>query len=274
VELIIQIGAVPEPVRDAGAVAGLFAFLGLVVLSLLYFSQARDVRRLREWAGRAPERDAEEVEATSDLAAERAEEIRKLEEERQRREETAGAERAAAEKRQTRRQRREAGLPEQTRLERIRDRFSRQPGGRTLPEPRYIAVAVGAVIVLGIAAVVGAEQLFNSDEGNSSKGAAVKPRQIEVAVLNGTNPPVNGLAGAVSDRLETEGFRTGRVSNSQNSFTESVVMFRRGHRPEAEKVAKRLEIKQVRLMTPDIASDSAGESVSVVIGQDMSNFSG
>ena len=62
-----------ELIKDIGAVAGLVAFLGLALLALLYFSQARDVRRLREWAGRAPERDAEEVEATSDLAAERAE---------------------------------------------------------------------------------------------------------------------------------------------------------------------------------------------------------
>ena len=33
--------------------------IGLAVLSALYFSQARDLRRLREWAGRAPERAAE-----------------------------------------------------------------------------------------------------------------------------------------------------------------------------------------------------------------------
>ena len=32
---------------------------GLAVLSLLYFAQAREVKRLREWAGRAPERAAE-----------------------------------------------------------------------------------------------------------------------------------------------------------------------------------------------------------------------
>jgi hypothetical protein len=165
-------------------------------------------------------------------------------------------------------------LPDQTRRERIRGFFGPQPGGRRLPEPRYIAVVVGAVIVLGVGGVAVATQLVGGDDGKGSNGAAVKPRQIEVAVLNGTNPPVNGLAGAISDRLENEGFRTGRVSNSQNSFTESVVMFRRGHKPEAEKVAKRLEIKKVQLMTPDIASDSAGETVSVVIGQDMSNFSG
>ena len=32
--------------------------MGLVVLSALYFSQAREVERLREWAGRAPEGSA------------------------------------------------------------------------------------------------------------------------------------------------------------------------------------------------------------------------
>jgi hypothetical protein len=34
----------------------LAAVVGLAVLSALYFSQARDIKRLREWAGRAPER--------------------------------------------------------------------------------------------------------------------------------------------------------------------------------------------------------------------------
>lgn len=46
----------PEIVQDIGAYAGLASVLGLAVLSVLYFSQARDVKRLREWAGRAPER--------------------------------------------------------------------------------------------------------------------------------------------------------------------------------------------------------------------------
>ena len=43
----------------SGPIAGFAAILGLAVLSLLYFAQAREVKRLREWAGRAPERDAE-----------------------------------------------------------------------------------------------------------------------------------------------------------------------------------------------------------------------
>src|SRR5919201_1570441 len=42
-------------IEKYGAYAGLAAIPGLAVLSLLYFAQAREVRRLREWAGRAPE---------------------------------------------------------------------------------------------------------------------------------------------------------------------------------------------------------------------------
>jgi hypothetical protein len=46
----------PEIVQDIGAYAGIASVVGLALLSALYFSQARDVKRLREWAGRAPER--------------------------------------------------------------------------------------------------------------------------------------------------------------------------------------------------------------------------
>lgn len=48
-------------IDKAGAYAGLASLLGLAVLSLLYFAQAREVRRLRDWAGRSPER-AQELE--------------------------------------------------------------------------------------------------------------------------------------------------------------------------------------------------------------------
>lgn len=48
-------------IQQIGSYAGLAAIPGLAVLSALYFSQARDVKRLREWAGRAPERAAEQA---------------------------------------------------------------------------------------------------------------------------------------------------------------------------------------------------------------------
>src|SRR6478609_3645166 len=46
-------------VEKYGAYVGIAAFFGLAILSLLYFAQARGVKSLREWAGRAPERAAE-----------------------------------------------------------------------------------------------------------------------------------------------------------------------------------------------------------------------
>src|SRR5262245_34835579 len=48
-----------DQVEKYGAYIGIAAFFGLAILSLLYFAQAREVKRLREWAGRAPERAAE-----------------------------------------------------------------------------------------------------------------------------------------------------------------------------------------------------------------------
>lgn len=55
-------------VEKIGAYAGLAAIPGLAILALLYFSQARELRRLREWAGRAPER-AQEIQHQAAAAA-------------------------------------------------------------------------------------------------------------------------------------------------------------------------------------------------------------
>jgi len=56
---LIVASTLGNTVERVGAYGGLAAMIGLGVLSLLYFAQAREVKRLREWAGRAPERAAE-----------------------------------------------------------------------------------------------------------------------------------------------------------------------------------------------------------------------
>ena len=50
-------------IEDIGPILGIVAFLGFAILALLIVLQAREVRRLREWAGRAPERAVEADEA-------------------------------------------------------------------------------------------------------------------------------------------------------------------------------------------------------------------
>src|SRR3954452_10202323 len=63
-----------DQVEKYGAYVGIAAFFGLAILSLLYFAQAREVKRLREWAGRAPERAAE----LEQSVAEHAQEVRRV----------------------------------------------------------------------------------------------------------------------------------------------------------------------------------------------------
>ncbi len=249
-----------ELIEQIGAFAGLAAFLGLAVLAMLAFSQARDIRRLREWAGSAPERDAERKESTSAVAARRAEELRALDE-------AKTAEQAAVDEREERRRRREAGLPEQTRGERLRGAFS--GFGARLAEPRYLVAIFAVVVLVAGGAIYLLTQSSDSADGKGGSAQAkkaVKPSEIEVTVLNGTSVP--GLAAEYGDEVEGEGFKLGAVTNSSSSFTASVVMFRRGSKPEAKRVAKALGISEVRLMTPDIASVSGGAPVSVVVGED------
>jgi len=267
-----------ELIKEIGAFAGLVAFLGLALLALLSFTQGRDIRRLREWAGSAPERDSERKETTSAAAAERAEEMRKLEEARE-------AERRAADLREHRRERREAGLPELTRTERLRERLggagARLGGGRLgrgqLGEPRYLAALFAVFLVVGAGVAYAALEGFGGEDGGNGKGSkkaasAVKPNEIEVTVLNGTAVP--GLAATYGDMVEREGFQLGAVTNSSSSFADSVVMFEPGSGREAHEVARALGISQVRSMTSDIAAVSAGAPVSVVVGEDNASSAG
>ncbi|MFP5388661.1 MAG: LytR C-terminal domain-containing protein [Thermoleophilia bacterium] len=246
--------------KEIGAFAGLAAFLGLAVLAMLAFSQARDIRRLREWAGSAPERDSERKDSTSASAAKRAEELRALEDART-------TERAALDQREERRRRREAGLPELTRRERLTEGFS--SFGSRVAEPRYLVAIFVVVLLLAAGAVYVATQGSDSADGKDGQAKvakATKPGEIEVTVLNGTAVP--GLAAKFGDEVEGKGFQLGAVTNSSTSFAESIVMFERGHAPEARRVAKTLDISQVKLMTPDIESVSGGAPVSVIVGED------
>jgi hypothetical protein len=263
-----------ELLKDIGAIAGLAAFLGLALMSLLFFSQARDLRRLRDWAGRAPERDTEFAEATSEAASERAEEMR-AEDQHDPEQEARQAQQVATEKRDERRQRREMGLPEVTRAERVRERFANAgTSRRRMPEGRYIAVVIGGVIVLGAIVAVLALSVFSGGGGGGggSKSSVPTPNETEVSILNATS--VSGLATQVGTKVENKGYRLGAVTNSPSTESTSVVMFKRGHAPEAKRVAKQLGINKARLMSNEIAQVAAGSDVAVVVGEDMSGLGG
>jgi hypothetical protein len=255
-------------IERIGSFAGLAAFLGLTILALLSFAHGRDLRRLRDWAGSAPEREAERMAQTQTIAAQRAEELRELEESRT-------AEHDAIEEREQRRQRREEGLPELTRGERIRHWFS--GFGESLSRPALLAVlfVVFLLVAGGVAYAVLNNGSSDNGKGGGGKGGksskqvaekTVKPGEIEVAVLNGTSS--TGLAATWGDLVEEKGFELGAVTNSEAEYEESVVMFKQGRKPEAKEVAKRLSIEKVEQMNSEVAGVSGDAKVSVVVGED------
>jgi LytR cell envelope-related transcriptional attenuator len=253
-------------IEQIGSFAGLAAFLGLGVLALLSFTQGRDIRRLRDWAGSAPERDAERKETTSAIAAQRAEELRALEASRT-------AEHEAVSRREERRRRREAGEPEISRRERLRESLSGL--GQTLAQP-VVLIAIFVVMVVIVGGVAYA-LLDNSAESANGKGgkqdaAQVRPDEIKVTVLNGT--AVAGLAATYGDKVQAKGFDLVAVSNTDQPIESSVVMFKRGHKPEARKVAKQLQISSLQLMDPEVEAAAAGATVAVVVGEDDATATG
>jgi hypothetical protein len=159
-------------------------------------------------------------------------------------------------------------------------------GARTWPAPRYIALIIAGIVILGLGGTVGLMQLTKDEEQQPATRPpvtdledptrapdppddtpAIDPGSVTVAVLNATT--TNGLAVRVGSRLEAAGFRTGNVTNaSERARTESVVMYKPGKTAEARTVARRLDIGSTAPI--DAASQAlVGDAqVVVVLGAD------
>lgn len=257
-------------IDSVGPYAGLAAFIGLGVLALLYFAQARDVRRLRENAeflvegpeddavgrssaevptattvsSRAPEKAAREAAASAPNDAEafrRAELARQAAERRQR-----------FERRRTTEGRPGEGL------------LSRLPQGSSL-----VVIIVGGLLLLaGIG--FAASQLLGGDSTSTPKGskanAACPPSDTTVAVFNGT--AVSGLAGQSAKLLRDRQFKVGPTTNSESEFDQSVVMFDQGGQECAQAVSDVVGIPAQQPINAEIQGLAEGADVAVVLGQD------
>jgi hypothetical protein len=254
-------------IESIGPVLGIVAFVGLATLAFLLFQQARDLRRLREWAGRAPERAQEAAEAVQAAAeASRGE-----------------AEAGQAETGQAETGEAEAGEAEAPPPGRLGAAWSRLTGAvtprlvqfeRRLPvDGRYIlAVVVIAVVVAG--ALTSGFGVLGGDDGKRDKhrGSSQKPT---VAVLNGTGVP--GLAALVDEQVvKTAGYKTGTIDNAGSSFANTVAMFAPGHEADAKRLAKAIESKlgdtPTQAMTTDVRDRAGGAPLALGLGIDDSGF--
>ena len=259
-----------EVIKEIGAFAGLAAFLGLAVLALLSFTQGRDIRRLREWAGSAPERDAERKESTSAVAAAAGRGAAQA---------GGGARPPSARRPSCARraaERREAGLPELTRGERLARRALRL--GDRLAEPRYLVAlfvvvvadrrrrrlrghAAGSAATTARAAAGGKQSTAAASRRNRSRGPqrdrGRRPRRRPTA----TRSSARASSSAPSPTAEPASPKASSCSS-------------RATRREAHRVAKALEISKVRPMTAEIARSRRGAPVAVVVGEDNASSAG
>jgi hypothetical protein len=166
----------------------------------------------------------------------------------------------------------------------------REPWYRRLA-PRYIALIVAGVLVVGGGIAVGAYQLLSNDDSGSGSGtsvssgqteeapgetskpkaAAIKPGDVSVAVLNATG--VNGLANQFGDRAQAQGFKRDNVGNDPTGQrAESVVLFSPGKESEARLVRRKFDVNGIEPVDPQLKADVAPQAdVILVIGADKTS---
>ncbi|CAN5491153.1 hypothetical protein BH20ACT15_BH20ACT15_09500 [soil metagenome] len=263
-----------EAIKEVGAFAGLAAFLGLAVLALLYFMQARDVRRLRENAEFLVEGDPmpthpEDMEGDEDDEATQATAGRQPQ---------AAARAAAAKAPSDAEAFRRAELARQAaeRRQRFETRRRSEGGPRNLPElPSLAVMIVGAVILLagigfGASRLLGGEDGATSGGGGGNKaGLACPPGQTTVAVLNSTAE--TGLAAGFAQDLKSQDYTVGPVSNTSTPFDASTVMFAQGSEGCAPEIGPIVNITPSEPMSQEIREISEGADVSVVLGEDKAS---
>ena len=79
---------------------------------------------------------------------------------------------------------------------------------------------------------------------------------------------MTGLAGAVADDVEANGYFLGAVTNSPTPADQTIVLYERGHEEEAKVVANDLGVEVVQLIDPESRSLAEGADVVVVAGED------
>jgi len=243
--------------KEIGAILGFVAFGGLAILAFLTFQQARHLRRLRDWAGRQPERAAAEAERVSELAGEATVPAIDVGE--------GGEDKGPS------------------RLDRVRagtkvrvEEFNR----RSPVDPKILLGGLLAVVI-GVGVATSGFGLFgggdSGGETTTESSSAPKEEKVEVAVLNGTAPEegavgVEGVADRASKLVKSAGYKVGAVETAPGSFAASVVMFEEGAKSDATELAADLEdtfgTTEIELMTPEIQDLAGGAPVALVVGVD------
>jgi LytR cell envelope-related transcriptional attenuator len=262
--------------KDVGAVAGLASFLGLALLALLYFAQARDVRRLRENASFLVEGGSEDGETVT--PAERAATAVAAKEPEQ----AAAAAAATAPNEAEAFRRAELARQAAERRRRFEQRRRQPSNGQERPAwlsdwKSIAAIVLVGILVLGgvafgVTRIVGGDSTSDAPTAGKDKGPC-PPGQTRVAVLNGT--PTPGLAATFAAPLKQKGYKTTPVGNTDSPFGTSVVMYDPQQGKECAGVISQIVgISKQQPMDNEVRVASEGDPVAVVLGDDKAGESG
>jgi len=250
-----------------GPYVGVAAFLGLAFLAFLVIQQAREVRRLRDWAGRAPERAQDANEAAAALAEAKGEEVPEPEP--------------------------EDAPPSRFGLwwQGVRDWGSDRAAAvdRRLPvDPRYLLAVLGAALIAA-GVLTSGFGLVGGEESSGVGANGEKPEKLEVAVLNATQVEdtvtgepiagVQGLAGVVAKKvIKPAGFKIGVKADAASGFDQTVIMFEPDFEDEATDLAADVERKlgetDVAPMIGEVRDLAKKAPLALVIGADDADFGG
>jgi LytR cell envelope-related transcriptional attenuator len=262
------------------AYISLAAMLACIVLLPLYFSQRRDLERLRAWMEREPDHpqaDLAASEALLDRAETELEALYASEPEVP----APAVEQAVAQPTAVAPPTPAGGLgaaqrvtTERPALERITiERAALQPHPRwrhlvwRVSQPGVLSGIAAIAVVLGLVAIFGSGEILKGGQSDQTpKAGAIVPGEVDVAVLNGTSVP--GLAAKVGDDVRVNGFRLGAVTNSSEQFDQTVVMYARGQQRAAKKVAHDLGVKPLQPIDRQTERAVGDADVVVIAGAD------
>jgi hypothetical protein len=262
--------------KDVGAIAGLASFLGLALVALLYFAQARDIRRLRENASFLVEGESEDGEAVT--PAERAATAVAA----RKPDEAAAAAAATAPNEAEAFRRAELARQASERRRRFEQRRRRPSDGRERPAWLSDWKSITAIVLIGLIVLAGAAYGVTRIVGGGSESSTTAsgnakgpcpPGQTRVAVLNGT--PTPGLAATFAGPLKQHGYKTTPVGNTDSPFSTSVVMYD----PQTGKqcagvISEIVGIPKQQPMDNEVRVAAEGDPVAVVLGDDKAGSGG
>jgi len=260
------------PFDEVAALIATASVLGVLLLTPLYFSQRRDISRLREWMESEPEHAATELMRSEERLDRSEVELERLYAERG--EPVPGAAETATEVRP------DATPPAQPAASRVtseRPALERITMERSALEPhprwrrfaaeatrtRWLAALALIALVVAAAAIVGVQGILEDDpdpEGTTD------PTGIEVAVLNTTS--AGGLGGQVSRQIERAGYLSGEVDTLVRDADQTVVMYEPGQRRAAMRVAKELGDVAVQKLDRQAEEAAPTANVVVILGED------